>query len=103
MIALMTVAGLLIGLLIDALGGGASGPHQGAIAAYLVSFFFGGRGAVLEAGHDLLHGRPTALVRSSHGPGRNDWLWDATEHEQQHTLPKSEQWFAAGCLYSLDG
>lgn len=54
----LCLAGLLIGLIVDAVGGGSGALHWAAIAAYLFSFFFGGRGAVLEAGHDLLQGRP---------------------------------------------
>lgn len=42
----------------DAAGGGSGVLHQGAIVAFIVSFFFGGRGAVMEALGDLLQGRP---------------------------------------------
>lgn len=54
----LCLAGLLIGLALDAVAGSSGTMHWAAIAAYLVSFFFGGRGAVMEAGADLLQGRP---------------------------------------------
>ncbi len=52
------LAGLIAGLILDSFGDGSGAPHLAARAAYLVSYVFGGRAAVLGALADLRRFRP---------------------------------------------